>query len=77
MANKYLENIHCGKVLLVVAESAHKENWQKEFDKWGVINAHLTIECYASLHKYRNTNWDLIIFDEAHHLGTDLKLYIK
>lgn len=76
MANKYLEKIHCGKVLLVVAEVAHKENWQKEFDKWGMINAHLTIECYASLHKYRDTNWDLIIFDEAHHLGSELRLEV-
>ena len=76
MANKYLEKIHCGKVLLVVAEVAHKENWQKEFEKWGMINATLTIECYASLHKYRNTNWDLIIFDEAHHLGSDLRLEV-
>lgn len=64
------------KVLLVVAEVPHKENWQKEFDKWGKIDAQLTIECYASLHKYRNTNWDLIIYDEAHHLGTDLRLEI-
>lgn len=76
MANKYLEKIHCGKVLLVVAEVAHKENWQKEFEKWGMINATLTIECYASLHKYRDTNWDLIIFDEAHHLGSDLRLEV-
>ena len=76
MANKYLEKIHCGKVLLVVAEVAHKENWQKEFEKWGMINAALTIECYASLHKYRNTNWDLIIFDEAHHLGSELRLEV-
>lgn len=76
MANKYLEKIHCGKVLLVVAEVAHKENWQKEFEKWGMINATLTIECYASLHKYRNTNWDLIIFDEAHHLGSELRLEV-
>lgn len=75
MANAYLKGIKSRKaqVLLVVAEVPHKDNWQKEFDKWGYINASLTIECYASLHKYRNTNWDLIIYDEAHHLGSDLR----
>lgn len=75
MANAYLKGIKSRKaqVLLVVAEVPHKDNWQKEFDKWGSINASLTIECYASLHKYRNTNWDLIIYDEAHHLGSDLR----
>lgn len=75
MANAYLKGIKSRKaqVLLVVAEVPHKDNWQKEFDKWGHINASLTIECYASLHKYRNTNWDLIIYDEAHHLGSDLR----
>lgn len=75
MANAYVKGIKSRKaqVLLVVAEVPHKDNWQKEFDKWGNINASLTIECYASLHKYRNTNWDLIIYDEAHHLGSDLR----
>lgn len=76
MANKYIGKTKNKNVLLVVAEVAHKENWQKEFEKWGMINATLTIECYASLHKYRNTNWDLIIFDEAHHLGSDLRLEV-
>ena len=76
MANKYLEKVHSGKVLLVVAETPHKDNWTKEFEKWGMINASLTVECYASLHKYRNTQWDLIIYDEAHHLGSDLRLEI-
>ena len=64
------------KILLVVAERAHKSNWQKEFDKWGSNYSGITMECYASLKNYRDTNWDLIIFDEAHHLGSDLRLDI-
>lgn len=64
------------KILLVVAERAHKSNWQKEFDKWGSDYSDITMECYASLKNYRDTNWDLIIFDEAHHLGSDLRLDI-
>lgn len=64
------------KVLLVVAEVAHKSNWEKELATWKFKSNDLTIECYASLPKYKNSYWDLIIFDEAHHLGTDLKIDI-
>ena len=67
----------CGKsinVLLVVAETAHKSNWKMEFDKWELKTNNIVMECYASLKKYRNSCWDLIIFDEAHHLGSDLRM---
>lgn len=64
------------KILLVVAEIAHKDNWTKEFVKWGVEVSYVTMECYASLKKYRNSSWDLIIFDEMHHLETDIRLGI-
>lgn len=61
-------------VLLVVAETAHKSNWKEEIDKWELRTGEWVMECYASLKKYRNTHWDLIIFDEAHHLGSDLRM---
>ena len=61
-------------VLLVVAETAHKSNWEEEFDKWGLKIDNIVMECYASLKKYRNSYWDLVIFDEAHHLGSDLRM---
>ena len=76
MSNSYLKNKKAAKVLLLVAETPHKENWMQEFEKWGEIKGNLTVECYASLHKYRNTSWDLIIFDEAHHMGSELRLEI-
>ena len=63
-------------ILLVVAERAHKSNWQAEIDKWKLHQCNLRIECYASLKKYRNTSCDLIIFDEAHHLKSDVRLDI-
>ena len=64
-------------VLLVVAEVPHKKNWQDEFNKWGNTNKIIST-CYASLHKFENTKWDAIIYDEAHHLQSDLRLnYIK
>lgn len=73
---KTLEEQENFKILLVVAEVAHKMNWQEEFNKWKYNNSHVIVECYASLKKYVNTNWDLIIFDEAHHLGSELRLEI-
>ena len=75
LANKEFEEY--GKplnVLLVVAETAHKSNWKMEFDKWGLKIDNIVMECYASLKKYRNSCWDLVIFDEAHHLGSDLRM---
>ena len=64
------------KVLLVVAEIAHIDNWNKEMVKWNLPIGQVTIICYASLKKYKNTQWDAIIFDEAHHLGSELRLEI-
>ena len=61
-------------VLLVVAETAHKSNWKIEFDRWGLKIDNVVMECYATLKKYRNSYWDLVIFDEAHHLGSDLRM---
>lgn len=61
-------------VLLVVAETAHKSNWKIEFDRWELKTDNVVMECYASLKKYRNSYWDLVIFDEAHHLGSDLRM---
>ena len=67
------------RILLLVAETAHKANWKNEFlDALGLERArfvcsHVTVECYASLEKYEGTSWDLIIADEAHHLRSDLR----
>lgn len=62
------------RVLLVVAEIAHINNWNAELIKWNWSWGQVTIICYASLKNYRNTEWDAIIFDEAHHLGSELRL---
>lgn len=62
------------KVLLVVAERAHISNWNAEIIKWNSPFGEMTIICYASLKNFRNTEWDAIIFDEAHHLNSELRL---
>ena len=62
-------------LLIVVAEIAHIQNWKDEIEKWS-YEGPVFICCYASLKKYRNTEWDVVIFDEAHHLGSELRLDI-
>lgn len=64
------------KVLLVVAELAHIDNWSKELEKFSFMKCDLTVICYASLVKMKNTSWDICIFDEVHHLFSDLRFSI-
>ena len=71
IAQRSLEPI---KVLLVVAERAHIGNWNSEIIKWNSPFGEMTTICYASLKNFRNTEWDAIIFDEAHHLNSELRL---
>lgn len=66
------------KVLLVVAELAHIKNWEDEAQKWGYIALYnsITVVTYASLKKHQKLNYDLIILDEAHHIGSEVRLDI-
>lgn len=63
-------------VLFVIAEVAHKENWYKEFAKFGIAVCNMVVVCYASLKRYKNTKWDLVILDECHHIGSDIRVDI-
>lgn len=65
----YKEHESPTSVLLLVAKGVHKENWKKEFDKWGINTDLITIECYESLKKYEDSYFDVIIADEAQHLS--------
>lgn len=68
---------HPPDILIFVAESAHKENWRKEFIKFlgkeraESVLRYVTIECYASMKKYIDTEWTLFIADEVHHLQSE------
>jgi superfamily II DNA or RNA helicase len=57
------------KILIVVPRNVLKDNWRMEINKWGYNNmlSNITFVTYVSLPKVANT-WDIIIFDEAHHL---------
>lgn len=69
-----LRSLNSLKVLFVVAERAHFDNWNAEFIKWNQPFGEVTIICYASLKNYKNTQWDIVVFDEAHHLNSELRL---
>lgn len=57
-------------ILILVSKTVHKQTWKEEIEKWGGIKSdYITIECYESLKNYRNTHFDVIIADEAHHLS--------
>lgn len=64
------------KALFVVAERAHINNWQGEFEKWNLRFDKLMTDvcCYASLKKYTSYNYDIIVLDEGHHAFTDKRM---
>lgn len=68
------------KILLVVAETTHKKNWKDEFDKWKVEDyiwdKMVSVDTYASLKNHRDKQYDLVILDEGHHSGSELRLDI-
>lgn len=70
IALKFLEANPDFTCLILVPEQNNIENWTDEFTKFGVSMKLVRIACYASFHKYKNTNWDLIVFDEVPHIDT-------
>lgn len=76
LANAILkENSRRLKILLLVAKTVHKGNWLAEIAKWGGFtnNPDLTVECYNSLRKHENADFDIVIADEAPHLNSELR----
>ena len=62
-------------VLIVVDKKVHIQNWKDEFKKWGGINTdNVEFCCYASLHKYARSYWDVVVLDECHHVGSEVRL---
>jgi superfamily II DNA or RNA helicase len=61
------------KILLLVAKRVHKQTWKDEINKWGGVNADVTMECYESLHKHVNESFDIILLDEVHHISSEIR----
>lgn len=65
------------KVLLVVAEVPHKDNWYQEAIKWNFKHwDKVDVTTYHSLHKYTESEYVLTLYDEGHHMGTDIRIDI-
>lgn len=66
-------------ILIVVAKRVHKQTWKEEIEKWGGINhpkaeINICMECYESLKNHCRERWDIVLLDEVHHLGSELRL---
>lgn len=56
-------------VLIVVPRNVLKKNWELELNKWWPNNnLNITYTTYVSFPKHKG-NWDIVIYDEAHHLS--------
>ena len=66
------------RILFLVAERAHIQNWEDEFGKWQLDRSKIStdVACYASMHKYKEYEYDIIVFDEGHHVFTEKRLAI-
>lgn len=68
---KFLQKHPGIRTLIIVPEQNNIQNWYTEFDKFQVPSFGVDIICYASIHKYKNTSWDLLVYDEMPHADTD------
>lgn len=60
------------RVLLIVpTEKLRDDNWRLEFDKWNGHAEYQSLQrsCYASIIKFEQQYYDLVIMDEAHNLS--------
>ena len=80
LVNHQTQPLRSGKtlsrVLFVVAERAHINNWQDEFDKWRLNTevANVDMCCYASLKKFATNSYDVVVLDEAHHCFSERRI---
>lgn len=79
MASKWYEKADTLNILLLVAKSVHKKTWQEEIEKWGGLShptakINVCMECYESLKNHGRERWDIILADEVHHIGSEIRL---
>ena len=60
-----------GNILIVVPRLILFDNWKDEFVKWGYQDTlkQVTFTTYISLAKHGDKHYDLVIYDECHHLS--------
>lgn len=57
-------------VLIVYPKLTIEDSWRKDIEKWGYQDKlpGITFTTYNSLQKHADKVWDMIIFDEGHHI---------
>lgn len=84
LSNSFLVNTtNPINILILVAKRVHKQTWKDEIEKWGGIHhpnegcltkINICMECYESLKNHCREHWDIILADEVHHIGSDIRL---
>lgn len=80
LSNSFLVNTtNPINILILVAKRVHKQTWKDEIEKWGGIhhptaNIDICMECYESLKNHCREHWDIVLADECHHIGSDIRL---
>lgn len=84
LSNSFLVNTtNPINILILVAKRVHKQTWKDEIEKWGGIHhpneewltkINICMECYESLKNHCGKHWDIILADEVHHIGSDIRL---
>jgi superfamily II DNA or RNA helicase len=79
IAIELLKKWDAKKIFILVPKIALKQSWEDEFVKWNYDTTDKTIEiqCYASIHKFGDTQWDAIICDEGHHISERCEEYLE
>jgi superfamily II DNA or RNA helicase len=58
---------HSSRILICYPDNRIMDSWQQDIEKWKFHHdGHLTFLNYASLHKYSQESYDMIIYDEVH-----------
>lgn len=76
----YKENPNCKILIVVPTTKLRDENWKGEFEKWGAMdiwNNCIWRSCYASIAKFSEGEYDLVIFDECHSLTPNNIVFLK
>ena len=78
-ASNWFKQGHIPSVLIIIAKRVHRQTWLDEIQKWGGLNSKagypsICLECYESLHKHCGEHWDIVILDECHHIGSEMRM---
>lgn len=63
-------------VLIVIHQIVHRKNWIDDMQKHG-ISAQIEYTSYAGIQKYADKNFDLIVYDECHHITPRVAYWAK